>query len=122
MKDYPPYFKASELMCKCGKCDGGEMDDGFMLKINLIREACGFPFIVNSAFRCEAHNKSVGGVAGSDHTRGLGLDIAVYNPQAMIIVQESVKFLNRIGISQKDGLPRYIHLGGDSSPYAIWSY
>jgi class I fructose-bisphosphate aldolase len=32
MKDYQ-YFKAIELICKCGKCDGGNMDDNFMSKI-----------------------------------------------------------------------------------------
>ena len=38
------------------------------------RERLGKPIVVNSGFRCPLHNKTVGGVANSQHVRGEACD------------------------------------------------
>ena len=40
-----------------------------------IRDACGAPVVVSSAYRCPKLNKAVGGVTNSDHKFGCAADI-----------------------------------------------
>ena len=59
------HFKDSELACKC--CGTLKLADGFRERLNSIREACNFPFHVNSCCRCPKHNKAEGGAITSFH-------------------------------------------------------
>ena len=43
--------------------------------LDSLREAYGKPIYVNSGYRCEKHNKAVGGVPKSQHMRGEAADI-----------------------------------------------
>ncbi len=40
-----------------------------------IRELCGFPLVVNSAYRSFEHNRAIGGAGRSMHVEGLALDL-----------------------------------------------
>jgi len=40
-----------------------------------IRELCGFPLIVNSAYRSESYNRRIGGAKASQHVEGRALDL-----------------------------------------------
>ena len=42
-----------------------------------VREAYGKPIYVNSGYRCEKHNKAVGGVPKSQHMLGQAADISL---------------------------------------------
>jgi zinc D-Ala-D-Ala carboxypeptidase len=123
------YFVLDELKCKCGECDstGVEMDDQFMRKIVFIREKLGFPFIVNSAYRCPKHNRTVGetGLTGP-HTTGAAMDIRCNGYQAYKILEMAFLIgLKGIGVNQK-GSARYIHLDDCSTAKyprpTLWSY
>lgn len=73
----PRYFLDKELYCKCG-CDRGgltAMDACILWLADAIRSECGFPLHVNSALRCPAHNKAVGGAPNSYHLKGQAMDI-----------------------------------------------
>lgn len=48
--------------------------------LDSIRERWGAPIIVNSGYRCPELNKSVGGVANSQHCLGEAADITAGNP------------------------------------------
>ena len=76
MKDYM-HFSAGELKCKCGKCDGGQMDDNFMSKIVQLRIIFNKPIHIDSGFRCRAHNKAEDGSKNSAHMRGRAVDIRI---------------------------------------------
>jgi zinc D-Ala-D-Ala carboxypeptidase len=68
------HFGRDEFACPCcGACD---MDEDFLLRLDAAREIAGVPFTINSGFRCEAHNRAVGGTPGSLHTAGRAADIA----------------------------------------------
>jgi uncharacterized protein YcbK (DUF882 family) len=68
------YFKIDEFDCPhCGK---NWIDISLIRRLDALREEYGSPITVTSGYRCEAHNKAVGGVKVSEHTRGRGADVS----------------------------------------------
>lgn len=45
--------------------------------LEALRQELGVPFVINSGYRCPAHNKRVGGAQNSFHVQGLAADIAL---------------------------------------------
>ncbi|KKN13335.1 hypothetical protein LCGC14_1007270 [marine sediment metagenome] len=101
-----------------------------MSVIEQIREKCGFPFIVTSAYRCPEYNEQISstGFYGV-HTLGKAIDILVRGANAFEVLRRAYGLngkITGIGISQK-GINRFIHLdnitGDDKIPRPmIWSY
>lgn len=108
-EEIPSYFSDKELMCKCG-CGKVSMNGEFLDKLNEARHMAGKGWKVNSAYRCAAHNKAVGGVAGSSHTKGYAVDISATTSQKKFeIVSNAMKAgINRIGIGKT-----FVHLDTD---------
>ena len=75
------YFKYREFDCKCGKCKRpeGVPSQELINILTKIRKHYNQPVIINSGYRCEAHNKAVGGSANSQHFKGSAVDIVVKN-------------------------------------------
>ena len=73
------YFKINEFVCRCGCQMPAEVRQNIeALVANVLdplREAYGKPIYVNSGYRCEKHNKAVGGVPNSQHLLGQAADI-----------------------------------------------
>ena len=73
------HLDSSEVVCRCGCGYGSNPGDLYQSVIDLfeqIRHRCGGkPIHVDSACRCVAHNKAIGGAADSAHTHGLALDL-----------------------------------------------
>lgn len=122
------YFTDPELACKC--CGEQKMQPDFMRKVEALREACGFPFAVSSAYRCPKHNAAVSS-SGSNgaHTTGRAIDIQVYGPLAHMLLSEALTAgFTGIGVSQKGAHgSRFIHLddlpeGGAHPRPGVWSY
>lgn len=92
------YFKEREFACKC--CGEFEESETLINKLIKAREIAGVPFVINSGYRCEYHNKNVGGVKGSSHTKGYAADIAVTsNAKRHAILTALIEAgFNRIGI------------------------
>ena len=118
------HFTDKEMACQCPDCDGGEMNPSFMDRLERLRVHLGFPFIVSSAYRCESHNKAVGGAPNSLHVKGMAVDILVSGDRAYKIIESAKSFgFKGIGISQKSGDTRFIHLDNRSQDYvSLWSY
>ena len=119
------YFKDSEL--SCSHCNTLMMNDEFMILLELIREECGFPFIVTSAYRCTQHPVEAKKTNVGAHTTGKAVDIAVNGENAYKLVQIALKHgVEGIGISQKGDMnSRFIHLdtaGLTRSRPRVWSY
>lgn len=107
-------FSPQEFACKCGKCGKGypEMQPSTLSKLKQARQIAGVPFVLTSAYRCEEHNRNVGGKPNSAHLRGYAVDIKVQNSQsAMKILKAllSVGF-NRIGYNSKT---KFFHVDDD---------
>lgn len=72
-------FNISEFECKCGNCEIGNIDDIKKLakELQVVRDYFGKQIKINSGYRCEAHNKAIGGVSNSQHTLSKAADIAI---------------------------------------------
>ena len=67
--------KFNSFHCPC--CGQGTItNDCFDLYIRICL-ALGFAPVISSAYRCDSHNKEVGGVDFSQHTLGKALDLLV---------------------------------------------
>lgn len=69
----PKYFKREEFACK--HCGENLITPELLELVDSIREEFGHPLRVSSGYRCETHNKAVGGVTSSKHTLGLAADL-----------------------------------------------
>lgn len=111
-------FKISEFACKCG-CQEARMQPCLLNSIDHARELAGVPFVITSGYRCQKHNKAIGGVETSAHTRGYAADIAVNLQSRDIILKACEKYFKRIGVASG-----FIHVDCDPdkpSP-ARWKY
>jgi uncharacterized protein YcbK (DUF882 family) len=70
------YFDREEFACKC-KCGFDTVDYTLLKIVTDVREFFGRPVRVNSACRCEEHNKKIGGSPRSQHKLGKAADIVV---------------------------------------------
>ena len=68
-------FDREEFACKCNNNCGFDTVDAELLKmVQAARDELG-PIKINSACRCEEHNKSVGGSEQSQHIKGKAADL-----------------------------------------------
>lgn len=67
------HFARYEFACPC--CGSVQFDYRAARLLDAAREIACVPFVVNSAYRCPAHNESVGGSSTSSHLRGLAVDL-----------------------------------------------
>lgn len=97
------------------------MDLDFVAKLDEIRKHVGQPLRINSGYRTLAHNRKVGGVGGSAHTRGLAADIScpTHDLRTKVIFAAIAAGVQRIGIDDA-----MVHLDGDLTlpRPAIWLY
>jgi uncharacterized protein YcbK (DUF882 family) len=73
-----PNFPAKEFMMG-DKNVYDKMNESFLIKLQVLRDRCGFPLVINSSYRTPEYNKSVGGSPGSYHILGRAVDIKCLN-------------------------------------------
>ena len=103
-------FTLKEFECKCGNCEMPEDVLNNVQKLanqlQIIRDKVKVPIKVNSAYRCESHNKSIGGSKNSQHKLGKAADIVIkgYTPNE---VADLIEELIASGDMLQGGLGRY---------------
>lgn len=70
-----PHFHRREFRCPC--CGVDTVDAELLELLEGVRDRFGFPVRITSGYRCETHNRHVGGSAGSYHLVGQAADIQV---------------------------------------------
>ena len=102
-------FSKSEFDCKCG-C---EMPKDVLHQVQkvanqlqVLRDATGKSITVNSAYRCEEHNKAIKGVSNSQHILGKAADIVVKGIEPSITF-DLVDLLINEGEMLQGGLGNY---------------
>lgn len=115
------HFHAREFDSPDRPGSGAQMQWDLVSRLDQIREKVGFPMVILSGYRTEAHNEEVGGVDGSAHTGGFASDIACRDSVrrfGLVHAAEDVG-ITRIGIAKS-----FIHLDCDpSKPQGvIWLY
>lgn len=122
-------FSLNEFRCKCCK----ELPaDAWMYVEHLVnnlldpvRDAFGKPIKVNSGYRCEKHNKEVGGAKNSQHLLGQAADIAAEhsgyanmtawkeaNMEIARLIVKNCRFDQLIleNVGENDLLPQWLHV------------
>lgn len=105
-------FKVSEFCCKGkGCCSTVKIDETLIAYVQKIRDHFEAPVTINSGYRCEKHNKAVGGARSSNHVKGMAADIVVKDVKPA----EVAKYAESIGIkgiglyeTAKDGY--FVHI------------
>ena len=112
------YFKRSEFACKCG-CGFAAVDNELLDVLTDIRETYGLPVKINSACRCEEHNRKVGGKPDSMHIKGMAADIVVEGFSPAKVEQYLLsKYPGRYGIA---AATTFTHIDVRDKP-ARWKY
>ena len=100
---------------------GKNMDKTFLKMLKKAEKHAGFKFKYSSWFRTKSHNKIVGGVENSAHTKGMAVDIkasSIKQRDAIVAAARKAGF-KRIGIATT-----FVHLDNDLSKplYVAWGY
>lgn len=120
-------FTSEEMVCKCGNCslpiDEPEFQN-FMEKLQALRSVCGFPFQINSGYRCPDYNDSLYSGDGTHldgpHTKGAA-DIGVSFERSYKLQKEAFEMEFGIGVKQHGPVGgRYVHI--DDQGMRNWSY
>ena len=113
------FFRLEEF--NCTHTNRNEMDHEFLVKLDLLRENCGFPFRITSGWRDATHpaeaRKAEPGTG--THCQGIAADIAVSNGfERMNIVHEALKLgFGGIGVSKS-----FIHIDDRKTTPVMWTY
>ena len=95
-------FRIQEFVCRCGcqmPAEARQNIEALVANVlDPLREAYGKPIYVNSGYRCEKHNKAVGGVPRSQHKVGEAADISLR--LTAYGLQDELMKLARIIVSQ----------------------
>ena len=111
-------FRSEEFACKCcGRC---EMDQRLIDVLQLIRDILNKPIYINSGYRCDKHNKEVGGSANSQHVKGKAADIRIkdMSVKQMYEMVKCFPTITGIGIYPEQ---HFIHVDVREKP-ARWVY
>lgn len=105
-------FRSVEFDCHgVGCCNETLVDMQLVEYLQKIRDHFGKPIIISSGYRCERHNRSVGGATASKHKAGMAADIMI----AGVAPSEVAKYAESIGVkgiglyeTAKDGY--FVHI------------
>lgn len=100
------FFSLYEFQCPCCHCV--KLHPLLLQKLKGLRYRIAKPIIINSGYRCNKHNKEVGGVKNSYHLLGKAADIHVPG----ICLVELVKIVKEFGFKGIGFYPErnFLHL------------
>ena len=115
-----PNFSKSEFDCK--ETGENRMNAEFMDKLQALRIRYGKPMIITSGYRSPRHSIEAKKQQPGTHAQGIACDVAVHGADAYELIELAMNLgFTGIGVSQKSGGPRFVHL--DIAPRtAVWSY
>tara|TARA_R110002051_G_scaffold301571_1_gene369486 strand:+ start:242 stop:616 length:375 start_codon:yes stop_codon:yes gene_type:complete len=115
------YFTREEFACQY--TGENEISDRLLLRLDLLRARCGFPFIITSGYRSEDHPIEAKKEKAGTHAQGIAADIKVRDGvQRFRIVQEAISLgFSGIGVAHS-----FVHvdirdLDGNEAP-VMWAY
>lgn len=119
-----PHFTLEELACH----DGTPYPQAWVASravplceaAEFIREQCGFPLVVNSGFRTESYNRSIGGARNSQHVQGRALDL---HPQrgSLKVLREAAQRARELGLITGIGFySDFVHIDTREGPNVTW--
>lgn len=97
-----------------------DLSDELLDRLDVVRSLCGFPLIVNSAYRSYDYELEQGRRGTSSHCKHIAVDIAIQSGEKRLkIVQNALRAgFQRIGIAKT-----FVHLDLDEEkPSSLWLY
>ena len=111
------YFSKDEFDCQV--TGNNEMKDEFIHKLDELREACGFPFVISSGYRDPSHPIEARKAKAGTHAQGIAADIAVANgAERYKIVSEAM----RLGFTGVGVHKSFIHVDIRETTPVVWEY
>ena len=96
------------------------MHPDLLMMLDELRDRAGIPLVLSSAYRCEAHNRKVGGVNGSAHTRGYAVDIKCLTSHTRFLILQAAL---DVGFRRIELAPTWIHVDTDpDKPFDVAFY
>lgn len=100
-------FKSTEFDCKGKKCcSKTPLDIELVGYLQVFRNYFGKAITINSGYRCQTHNKNVGGTKNSRHTQGMAADIVVKGVKPVKVAQ----FAEMIGVRGIGLYDNFVHI------------
>lgn len=99
-------------------CTLSDMDKVFLSKLDKLREYCGFPLLINCAYRSVDWDQEHGRSGNSYHCAGRAVDIRCLDShkRGLIVMHAPYCGLNGIGIAKN-----FVHVD-DRADARIWLY
>ena len=110
-----PNFKWKEVGCNCKKHkkvtkkrtimyeDSAFIDEKLLKALQQLRNIVKKPITVTCVYRCDTHNRAVGGVDGSFHTKGMAADIYCSG----VSVEQLAKYAAMVPAFNEGGIGKY---------------
>lgn len=112
------HFTIDEFECKCG-CGQNAIKRTFVHRLDQLRELAGFPFVINSGYRCADHPAEAAKDTPGQHTAGLAADIAVSDGRQRYLIQ---KFAYRMGFAGIGPAKEFVHIDDRGGIGVSWVY
>mgnify|MGYP003112398203 CR=1 FL=1 len=111
------YFTRDEF--KCSHTGENEIDDELIKRLDELREACGFPFVITSGYRSPKHPIENKKIKPGTHGQGIAADIAVTDSVRRRRVVHCAILLGFKGIGvAKD----FVHVDLRKTGPVMWTY
>lgn len=111
------YFKIEDFSCHA--TGENKINQEFVIKLDELRDRCGFPFIITSGYRSKDHGVEAIKITPGTHNEGIAADIKVSNgTQRHAIVKHAISMgFNGIGIAKT-----FVHVDSRRTAPMIWTY
>ena len=95
------------------------MEDEFLLKLDQLRDNCGFPFVITSGYRSPSHPIEAKKDVPGTHAQGIAADIKINNSaQRYSLIKAALEHgFTGIGVAGD-----FIHLDIRGSLPVMWTY
>lgn len=103
----------------CQETSENRMQPKFLQKIDMLRDACGFPFVITSGYRSPSHSLEREKPKAGTHAQGIAADIMVKDgvQRAQIVESAIALGFNGIGVAKT-----FVHVDVRKGKRVIWSY
>lgn len=111
------YFTKDEFACS--HTGNNEIEDKFIEMLDILRENCGFPFVITSGYRDPSHPEEVKKEQPGTHSRGIAADIYISDGAQRRSIIENAIDIGFGGIGVAKG---FVHVDIRDTTPVIWTY
>ena len=111
------YFKIEDFDCQ--ETGENQIKPEFVAKLDELREACGFPFVITSGYRSPKHSIEAKKAKPGKHSEGIAADIKVSGGQQRHKIIKAAMIMGFKGIGVANG---FIHVDTRDADAVVWCY